>query len=560
MIKNQALAEQVLTIMNTMIGVVEELQSALENDKMEEFSEKGIVLFQVVKSIEGVADSLKKEEDGLNLPQAIASVKYSLARILKLGQKDVATAKRKLEFELLPLIQEMRSSFYFWGMVYPDEERKQNYYLYDIHIIGGNDYTKKSMSENKYKYDLSIIVLAYNKIEYTKKCLESLYRYLPENISYEIILVNHGSTDGTKELFELYHPNKQLDVAQNGGGASAVYRITEGKYVMMISNDVLVTKNAIENTYRCIDSDEKIAWVVPTTPNVSNFQTIPVQHTTFEEMEIFAEKNNVSDEYRWEQRVRLCNPIDIVRADFLEKTKTQYVLHAKNRMSFPDDKRSLICRRSGYKMCLAKDAYCFHFGSVTLKEDDTINSSIQYNKGRELFKQAYGIDPWTPSCCFSPKLIAELDCKNKNEVSILGVECGLGSNPLKIKEKIKENVHNTSCYIKNYLLSDTFLEDISGVSDEAYVINEVAELSKIKGKFDYIVDEYALKTEQEWSNHYNNTKALLKPGASLIMLVSNNIISNVLEKCKKLEKEVKTVANGRGDLWPFEYTWVILHS
>ena len=115
-----------------------------------------------------------------------------------------------------------------------------------------------------------MIVLGYNKLEYTKLCVENLLKYIPDNINYELILINHGSTDNTKMYFEQIAPTKQLDILKNGGSPTASIRIVEGKYTMSISNDVIVTKNAIENMIRCIESDDNIAWVVPSTPNMCN--------------------------------------------------------------------------------------------------------------------------------------------------------------------------------------------------------------------------------------------------------------------------------------------------
>ena len=43
----------------------------------------------------------------------------------------------------------------------------------------------------------SIILLTFNKLEYTKKCIESIKKYTSGN--YEIIVVDNNSTDGTKE-------------------------------------------------------------------------------------------------------------------------------------------------------------------------------------------------------------------------------------------------------------------------------------------------------------------------------------------------------------------------
>ena len=39
---------------------------------------------------------------------------------------------------------------------------------------------------------LSVITLTYNKLEYTKKFIESLYKYTKD---FELIIVDNGSTD-----------------------------------------------------------------------------------------------------------------------------------------------------------------------------------------------------------------------------------------------------------------------------------------------------------------------------------------------------------------------------
>ncbi len=562
MIKNQELAGQIFEMTNTAIEASEEMKKLIEDGEYTMFRQLGEDMYLLLKGIRSVSDELKKEETGLSLPAASESCIVSLARILKYAESNTEKAAKKLQYELTPLLEEMRINFYFWGMVYPDQTKMKKYYEEDIHWMGSNKYIAEAMRTGKYKYDLSIYVLGYNKVEYTKLCLEGLYKHLPKNITYEIILVNHGSNDGTKEVFEMYMPDKQLDIAANGGGVSAVTRIMEGRYFLYISNDVVITKNAIENMYKAITSDKRAAWVVPATSNIANMQVLPVTYSNFDEMEEFAEKNNQSDCYRWEQRVRLNDPIAMMKTEFREKTKEAYIYHSKEHMSFPDDRKSLLVRRCGYKMYLVKDAYCHHFGSVTLKEDKNINFHEAFRKGREDFIRAFRIDPWMASVCYSYELFSELECQNQGPVKVLGIECGLGSNPLKIKEQLKEKVHNVDCYVKNVLLDKRYYEDVKGVSDEAVLIDSYEVIKEYAEKYDYVICEKLLQAEDEFKVQLEICKSVIAEQGVIILLIENDF--SILEdknSCVNKEfKKVKVVPNKLGTLYPMGSKWVILSS
>lgn len=523
MIKNQELANQLLEMMNTGIEASEEMRESLAGNRLDVFYEILENLYLMIKSIRGVADSLKDEESALSLPAASESIMVSIARIKKYAETDLNKADHKIEFELIPLIEEMRVNFFFWGISYPDPIKVKKYYDEDVHWLAGNKYITEAERTGHYKYDLSITVTGYNKIEYTKQCIVGILRNLPQNISYEIILLNHGSTDETKVFFESLHPNKQLDVAVNGGGASAVLRIIEGRYRLAISNDVIVTKNVIDNLYKCIDSDDKIAWVVPSTPNVSNLQTIEAKYSSLEELQQFAEKNNISDSKRWERRTRLCNPIDITRSSFVNQYKPNYIFHSKNRFSFPDDRQSMICRRNGYKMYLAKDAYCHHFPSVTLREDEQTSSERAYLQGRREFLNAFGIDPWSTGFCYSPMLFGKFQCTKQGKIEILGINCGMGGNSLKIKEELKEKQGNEEVYLTNVTTEISVLKDLQGISDSAVYIEDYTKLEDVNRKFDYILADAIEHTLDTFNRDVHLFSKWAKTDGVVIIGVSGKI-------------------------------------
>lgn len=535
-IKDQTIAKQIMGMMDTAIECSELLLGYLEKEEFHVFTTVSADLLNLVESIYCVSSSLKDEESGLNLPAASESVCHSLRRIIGYVNQDAQRAKHKIEFELIPLLEDMRMMFYFWGICYPDSKKMEKYYSEDMYVYNRNRYVEEAEKSGTYKYDLSILVIAYNKLSYTKLCIESLLRNLPTGLTYELVLLNHGSTDGTREYFESLHPDKQFDIAVNGGGSGASTRILEGKYQLVISNDVLVTPNAIDNLYRCINSDDSIAWVVPSTPNVSNLQTISLNYSTIDELEREAWKNNVSDFSRHEQRFRLCNPIDIKRSKTVFELQFGGYLHTKARTSFPDDKMSLLCRRGGYKMFLAKDSYCHHFGSVTLK-DEINDIGNFYDDGRVTFYESFGIDPWEKGFCYDPSLFEALLCEDKGHVDILGINCGLGSNPLKIKDKIKEVSKNLDVTLYNYTSNIRLYSDLAGVSDHTEVFTQWLPFAfpSIEKFYDYIIIEefpeeeiYAVKVFDLFMNHLEKT-------GKMIIKVSNLDILNKQNKCRAVK-------------------------
>ncbi len=475
------------------------------------------------------------------------SISASLQRIYPLYSNDQSKCLSKIEYELLPLIQEANLHFYFFGYVVHQNNGMETYYKEALIPLTSNSYIDEAIERGRYRYEVSIVVIAYNKLDYTKRCVKSLLENIPKGLHYELILVNHGSTDETKEYFEQICPHKQIDISVNGGGLGAFFRTVEGEFTILVSNDVIVMPNVIENLLACIRSDPKIAWVVPTTPNVSNLQTIPVSYSTEEEMLAFARKNNQrSNPFRWEQRVRLCNPMDIKRNSVFVSSQglgLNGYFHSAENMAFPDDRASLLLRRHGYKMILAKDAYCHHFGSVTLKEEiQKKNTQKFYQEGRREFYKIFGVDPWGTGFCYDPVFSERVVGEVFGHIEVLGINCGLGSNSLKIKEQVREYGRNTDVVLTNITDSSIYLKDLSGVSDSTKIIQNNADFYDfMEGKqFTYIIWEEAFIDGQESKKIYEKCLHSLLPGG-VFFLKKNTQNSSLIEACSD---EIKPLQNG----------------
>lgn len=489
MVKNQEMALQIKEMLLTLQEALEEAKRYLYQDQ-KVFCEIISVMEEMLLAIDDVSEK-ETEEVYKELSTRCRNCLFSLRGLsLYAGQGRLEDTEQKLEIELLPLLRIAFNRFYYEALVVGDQEREARFWKDEALELGKNAYTEEGMRTGYYKYDVTIYVVAYNKLEYTRLCVEHILKSMPDTLRCELILVNHGSEDGTREYFESIQPNKQVDIKINSmDGFFIPFLIAEGKYILGISNDVLLSKNAIELMYECMEEDIDIGYIVPATPNISNLQGIVpagISYQSIEEFEQVTEHYNKRDKRLEECRTRLLNPLWMLRMEYYSNSSKslafiQAMLRQKQAM-FGDDAQSLFFRRSGYKNILMKDVYCHHFGSVTL------GKTYDYLGGRREFFKQYGVDAWEKGVCYTQKLFQSLICNKADAETILGINAGIGSDALKIREELKAHTENTNVKLINYTMEKRFLPDLKGISDEAAYVSDWKELrSRVLDEYDYIL-------------------------------------------------------------------------
>lgn len=488
------LAYDILDIMGTIQEAVRQIQAEYTAGNIQSFELLSMELQDGLTAVQEVAKQTIPKGSRNRLEDACTCALESLKDIKRLMLIGSEKTEWKLEYELSAILEVMARQFYYWGIVdeYPEEREKFLDYIADTESFR---IFRESEEEREYSCDLLIAVVGYNKLEYTSECVQSVLENLPGGVSYELVLYNHGSSDGTKEYFEGIKEARTINIAVNGAVPGVLYRVlSRGKYYLQISNDVMVGSCAIENLFRCIAGHSDYGYVVPSTPAVSNLQTIPAGYKSQAGFVEFARRNNVYDERRHEQRVRLMNPLQIIPSVlYLQMDLELYEDRNCNKLqiAFPDDKISLWMRRHGYKNILVKDAFCHHAGSVT------INSEIAgaereriYIEGRKDFFAHYGVDPWGPGVCYEPELFDTWKICFVDGACILGINCGLGSNSLKVKEILREQGARDVRLI-NCVQDERYLADLKGISDEVYSFASLIDIiAGAKRKwFDYIIAE-----------------------------------------------------------------------
>jgi glycosyltransferase involved in cell wall biosynthesis len=130
---------------------------------------------------------------------------------------------------------------------------------------------------------VSIVIPCYNKVDYIDEMLQSVYDQDYDNI--EVIMVNDGSTDGTKEKISLWESkfvSRGFEVVtvnqKNLGLGMAVHngclRVT-AEYVCMPDADDLLANNYVSRMTEILDSDESIDWVICNVKDNSTAMRVP---------------------------------------------------------------------------------------------------------------------------------------------------------------------------------------------------------------------------------------------------------------------------------------------
>lgn len=358
---------------------------------------------------------------------------------------------------------------------------------------------------------VSIVLLAYNKLEYTQLCIESILKYT-SHINYELITVNNGSTDGTLEFFESIPNARVVNLKENVGpvnGFNAGILEAKGKYTACVCNDFIFTPNWLDNILKCIESDEKIGFVSPGASNVGNYQNIKGDYNNIGEMLEFAEKYNVSDPSKWEERVRLLPCVLLVRTNLLKEIGMYDPRFYFG--EFADDDISFRIRRSGYKILYCKDTFTFHFGSITTGEAQLNNNSLQVS--REIFRKKFNLDAWYDAGFNIEMINAIVDLVDTNRTDhyrILGINTKCGANPLQLKNYLREKGCSNISII-NYLLDSKYKIDLETVSDSV-IEGSLVEINNVLSsqQYDFIIFEHQLDQLENNSELITNLVNLLR--------------------------------------------------
>ncbi|MCT4597616.1 MAG: glycosyltransferase [Vallitalea sp.] len=377
----------------------------------------------------------------------------------------------------------------------------------------------------------SIIILTYNNLEYTKKCIDSIRKYTNKN-SYELIVVDNHSQDGTvqwlenQENIKVIFNNENLDFPK---GCNQGIKIAKGDNILLLNNDVVVTHNWLDNMIKCLYSSLIIGAVGPLTNYSSNFQSIDVDYNNdLEKMHMFAKRFNISNSSNWEERLRLIGFCMLIKKEVVNEIGLLDELFTPS--SHEDDDYSLRIRNAGYRLYLCKDTFIHHYGSVTSRRNPSIfNRNLEINKKKFYDKWNIDIDDIIELRKDITSLIKDIVEENPK---IMHIGCKAGGTLLDIKNQFPK-------------------AELHGIENEANHIGNIDHIAKIhlggleklykydKYYFDYVIVSLDYTNIDEYLEILVKIKNYIKQSGTLIVSLCDELDVKSIDFYKKVKNKLR---------------------
>ncbi len=297
---------------------------------------------------------------------------------------------------------------------------------------------------------VSIGILCFRRVEQTKRCVESVLRYVG-SIDYELILLDNGSEDDGATLEYLQSvPTKRKKVIQvtkplgrfygSVFGAQLLFQYADGDYFVYMGNDIIITENALQNILACLESNDDIGIAVPMSSNAWMLQDPGLKFRSYKEMFEVAKRFNQYDPKKWEERLLGSFTVPGFRRETLLVVGFyDYFFSAELGLA----KRM---HDAGYKIVLMGDTWVCHDHDYTKKNnthginDQSAEGMLMKRNWEQMnLKVTMGLKMFEDIMAFEKNLadMLKADISYHTQPKLLGVDVKSGQGLLDLKNKLR---------------------------------------------------------------------------------------------------------------------------
>jgi len=218
---------------------------------------------------------------------------------------------------------------------------------------------------------LSTVIVTYNHENDIKTCLISLGDHLTIRPA-EIIVVDNGSTDGTRDYLQTLRDVTIILNDENRGfaaGNNQGIEASTGDYVVLLNNDTVVTEGWLCRLIQAAELSPQVGMAGPRSNYVQNpFQQVEnVPYQNMDEMQAFAREWAVSNKNRYFLTTKLVGFCLLIKRPVIEKVGL--LDESFGLGNFEDDDYGVRVRKAGYFLAVAGDVFIHHYGNQAFKEN-----------------------------------------------------------------------------------------------------------------------------------------------------------------------------------------------
>jgi GT2 family glycosyltransferase len=246
---------------------------------------------------------------------------------------------------------------------------------------------------------VSVLILTYNNLLLSQICLHSVFRNTTHP-SYEIIVVDNGSTDGTPAWLhgqETGHANLKLILNSENRGFSAANNqaaaAASGEYLVFLNNDTVATPGWIEGLLAHLQADPGIGMVGPVTNATGNEARIPASYTLPSQMEALAAQRAAAlAGRRFDMRMLafFCVMLRKHEYDALGGLDERFGVGM-----FEDEDLAIRYQQRGLRAVCAEDVFIHHFWRASFGKLAQERYDRLFAENRQKFEEKWG-RPWAP--------------------------------------------------------------------------------------------------------------------------------------------------------------------
>jgi GT2 family glycosyltransferase len=246
---------------------------------------------------------------------------------------------------------------------------------------------------------VSIVMVTFDGLVFSRLCLESLLATTCP-VSYEVVVVDNGSTDGTNEyLVELERLDPRVHVRRNGRNAgfaaatNAGVALARGEVVVFLNNDTIVPEGSLERIVNHL-ADPRVGLLGAVTNRAGNEAEIETQYTTFGELQRFARDHiqaHLGEVFDIRTVTMFCAALRREVWDAIGPLDERFEVGL-----FEDDDYAMRARQLGYRVVCAEDVFVHHFGQGSIGRLGPTGQYGQiYHANRARWEAKWGVG-WQP--------------------------------------------------------------------------------------------------------------------------------------------------------------------